>query len=100
MALLPFVFFYFREDLEDLLLSVQIGLETTVAGSKPTELKHSYGNVLSGSQSVSVDLIWITDGKGYRETQRFLKDAYTILPNIYNLQQAKAHLLADLEAVL
>ena len=51
-------------------------------------------------QGVGVDLIWITDGKGYREMQRSLKDAYTILPNIYNLQQAKAHLLADLEAVL
>jgi hypothetical protein len=82
---------------------IRFGIEVnfyTVAGSKPTEIKRSYRNVMEGLQGIGVDLIWITDGKGYREMQRSLKDAYTILPNIYNLRQAKAHLLADLEAVL
>ena len=82
---------------------IRFGVEVnyyTVAGSKPTEIKRSYRNVMEGLQGVGVDLIWITDGKGYREMQRSLKDAYTILPNIYNLRQAKAHLLADLEAAL
>lgn len=87
---------YYREQ-------IRFGVEVnyyTVAGSKPTEIKRSYRNVMEGLQGVGVDLIWITDGKGYREMQRSLKDAYTILPNIYNLRQAKAHLLADLEAAL
>ncbi len=82
---------------------IRFGMEVnfyTVADSKPTEIKRSYRNVMEGLQGVGVDLIWITDGKGYREMQRSLKDACTILPNIYNLRQAKAHLLADLEAVL
>lgn len=72
----------------------------TVAGSKPTEIKRSYAEVLRGLQSIGVDLIWITDGKGYRDMRQSLKDAFVILPNIYNLRQAQAHLLADLEAVL
>ncbi len=72
----------------------------TVAGSKPTEIKRSYAEVLRGLQSIGVDLIWITDGRGYRDMRQSLKDAFTVLPNIYNLRQAQAHLLADLEAVL
>lgn len=72
----------------------------TVAGSKPTEIKRSYAEVLRGLQSIGVDLIWITDGRGYRDMRQSLKDAFAILPNIYNLRQAQAHLLADLEAVL
>ncbi len=82
---------------------IRFGVEVnyyTVAGSKPTEIKRSYGEVLRGLRSVGVDLIWITDGKGYRNMRQSLKDAFTILPNIYNLRQAKAHLLADLEAAL
>lgn len=72
----------------------------TVAGSKPTEIKRSYAEVLRGLQSIGVDLIWITDGRGYRDMRQSLKDAFAILPNIYNLRQAQAHLLSDLEAVL
>jgi hypothetical protein len=82
---------------------IRFGVEVnyyTVADSKPTEIKRSYGEVLRGLRSVGVDLIWITDGKGYRDMRQSLKDAFTILPNIYNLRQAKAHLLADLEAAL
>lgn len=47
---------------------------------------------------MNADLIWITDGKGYRLMNRSLRDAYVILPNIYNYKQALAHLQHDLSA--
>jgi hypothetical protein len=81
---------------------IRFGIEVnfyTVTGSKPTEIKRSYENVLNGLQRIGIDLIWITDGKGYRGMRRSLKDAYTILPNIYNLQQAKMNLLTDLKTI-
>ena len=68
----------------------------TVSGSKPTEIKRSYGDLTRGLNQVGVDLIWITDGKGYRAMNRSLRDAYVIFPNIYNLQQAQRHLQLDL----
>lgn len=80
---------------------IRFGIEAnfyTVSGSKPTEIKRSYGDVLRGLQSVKVDLIWITDGKGYRAMTRSLRDAYVTLPNIYNIKQAQEHLRNDLAA--
>ncbi len=72
----------------------------TVPGSKPTAIKRSYGEVRRGLLSAGVDLLWITDGKGYRRMRRSLRDAYVIFPNIYNLKQAEQHLADDLVAVL
>jgi type II restriction enzyme len=81
--------------------SVRFGIEVnfyTVSGSKPTEIKRSYGEILRGMQSVGIDFVWITDGKGYREMQRSLRDAYVILPNIYNYKLAEEHLVSDIAA--
>ncbi len=72
----------------------------TTSGSKPTEIKRSYGNIREGLSSVGVDLIWITDGNGHKQMQRSLRDAYVILPNIYTLRQAQQFLGEDLIAVL
>lgn len=68
----------------------------TVSGSKPTEIKRSYGDLARSLNQVGMDLIWITDGKGYRAMNRSLRDAYVIFPNIYNLRQAQRHLQPDL----
>jgi len=68
----------------------------TSSGSKPTEIKRSYGEVHRGVLSVGVDLIWITDGKGYLSMQKSLKDAYVIFPNIYNYRQTATNLQVDL----
>lgn len=67
----------------------------TVPGSKPTEIKRSYGNIREGLLNIGTDLIWITDGKGYRKMRRSLGDAFVIFPNIYNLYQAKKFLADD-----
>ncbi len=72
----------------------------TVPGSKPTEIKRSYGDIRQGLLTIGVDLIWITDGKGYRRMKRSLRDAYIILPNIYNFYQTKEYLAADLVTCL
>jgi len=78
---------------------IVVGVEAnfyTSSGSKPTEIKRSYGDVQRGLESVGVELIWITDGKGYRRMERSLKDAFEILPNVYNFRQATDHLEDDL----
>jgi len=69
----------------------------TVQGSKPTEIKRSYGDVTRRLADAGVELIWVTDGKGYRSMNRSLRDAYVILPNIFNLKQVREHLAPDLE---
>lgn len=79
--------------------AIKLGIEVnfyTVPGSKPTEIKRSYGDIRRGLLSSGVDLIWITDGKGYRAMQRSLRDAYIIFPNIYNYKQAEKYLSNDL----
>jgi len=87
----------------DFLITVEggprVGVEAnfyTVSGSKPTEIKRSYGQILPELRRAGVELIWITDGKGYMHMQRSLRDAYLIFPNIYNLRQARQHLADDL----
>jgi hypothetical protein len=72
----------------------------TVSGSKPTEIKRSYGSITSGLNGVGTELLWITDGKGYRAMNRSLRDAFVTLPNIYNLRQAQQHLQDDLLCAL
>lgn len=78
---------------------IELNFYTTI-GSKPTEIKRSYGDVRRGLSSVGVDLIWITDGKGYRRMVRSLRDSYTIVPNIYNIKQLIRHLSDDLVIAL
>ncbi|PKQ37536.1 MAG: hypothetical protein CVT59_06705 [Actinobacteria bacterium HGW-Actinobacteria-1] len=72
----------------------------TSSGSKPSEIKRSYGEVARGLHSVGVDLIWITDGAGYHSMKKSLRDAYVILPNTYNLRQLKHQLELDLSLEL
>jgi hypothetical protein len=68
----------------------------TGPGSKPTEIKRSYGEILRGLKKVGVDLIWVTDGKGYSDMHRSLGDAFEIVPNIFNMRQMVEHLESDL----
>ncbi len=78
---------------------VRFGIEVNfyiVSGSKPAEIKRSYGSIRDGLSEQGVDLIWITDGKGYRQMKRSLHDAYLILPNIYNLYHVNKYLYVDL----
>jgi hypothetical protein len=72
----------------------------TTSGSKPTEIKRSYGNIRQEFENVGVHLIWITDGKGYRSMRRSLRDAFTIHPNTYNLRQFEQDFASDLISVL
>jgi hypothetical protein len=72
----------------------------TVSGSKPTEIKRSYGDVRRRLLENNIELIWITDGRGYKNMQRSLRDAYIILPNIYNLNHARKFLLGDIASSL
>src|SRR5262249_34546294 len=80
----------------------RVGIEVnfyTVTGSKPTEIKRSYGGILRAMEGQDMELVWITDGKGYRSMVRSLRDAVVTFPNIYNLHQLRQHLANDLRAL-
>ena len=82
---------------------VRFGVEVNFyssSGSKPTEIKRSYGNILQELESVGINLVWITDGKGYFRMKKSLGDAFAIVPNIYNYRQAKHSLSSDIIAAI
>lgn len=83
--------------------SVFAGVEVnfyTVSGSKPTEIKRSYGDIMRRLKEQGIDLIWITDGFGYTSMKRSLRDAFVIFPNIYNYKMASESLFGDLKELL
>jgi len=69
-----------------------IGIEVnfyTASGSKPTEIKRSYGHINKELEEVGAALVWITDGIGYKDMKNSLKEARDIHKNTYNLNMMK-----------
>ncbi|MBU3924000.1 MAG: type II restriction endonuclease [Nanoarchaeota archaeon] len=80
-----------------------IGIEVnfyTNTGSKPTEIKRSYGEVNRKLNSNGIELIWLTDGFGYTIMKKSLGDAFEIHPNTYNSRMMEMFLEDDLENFL
>jgi len=78
-----------------------VGVEVnfyTVSGSKPAEVKRSYGQAIEQCQRVNAQLAWITDGVGYEGMRNSLKEAFDIHKNIYNTRMAETELKRDLLA--
>ncbi len=86
-------FAIFDEDI--LKVGIEINFYTNT-GSKPTEIKRSYGEVNRKLSSLGIVLVWITDGFGYTKMQKSLKDAFEIHPNIYNFEILKKYFETDL----
>jgi len=81
----------------------KIGIEVnfyTNTGSKPTEIKRSYGQVNHQLSDKKIELVWITDGFGYTLMKKSIGDAFEIHPNIYNTSMVKKLLEKDIEAFL
>jgi len=79
--------------------NIKVGIEVnfyTASGSKPTEIKRSYGHINSELEKQNIVLVWITDGVGYKDMTRSLKEARDIHPNTYNLNMMKDNLEKDL----
>lgn len=75
-----------------------LGIEVnfyTASGSKPTEIKRSYGLVNSELERVGVALVWITDGAGYFDMKNSLKEARDIHMNTYNFSMMKESFKED-----
>lgn len=68
---------------------LKIGIEVnfyTNTGSKPTEIKRSYGEVNRKLNEKGIELVWITDGFGYTKMNKSLGDAFEIHKNTYNTE--------------
>ncbi len=76
-----------------------VGIEVnfyTASGSKPTEIKRSYGHVNKELEKVNASLVWITDGIGYMQMKKSLKEAIDIHKNTYNFNMMKQSLEEDI----
>jgi type II restriction enzyme len=76
-----------------------IGIEVnfyTASGSKPTEIKRSYGHVNKELEKNGTTLVWITDGAGYYSMRKSLKEARDIHANTYNLKMMKRYFEEDI----
>jgi type II restriction enzyme len=55
-------------------------------GSKLNEVARSYSDIAPKVNSVEgFEFVWITDGVGWKSAKNKLQEAYSIIPNIYNL---------------
>jgi type II restriction enzyme len=81
---------------------LKIGIEVnfyTASGSKPTEIKRSYGQVNRDLEGVNAALIWVTDGAGYIDMKKSLMEAKEAHPNIYNFHMFKEHFVDDIKTL-
>ena len=59
-------------------------------GSKLNEVARSYSDIAPKINSVlGFEFVWITDGVGWKSAKSKLKEAYSIIPSIYNLTDIK-----------
>lgn len=76
------------------------GVETnfyTDGGSKLNETARSYKMIAEESQNIEgFKFVWITDGKGWKNAKRNLKEAFLVLPNLYNIQDLKNGVFLEL----
>ena len=62
-------------------------------GSKLNEVARSYSDIAPKINSVpGFEFVWITDGIGWKSAKNKLQEAYSIIPNIYNLTSIKEFL--------
>jgi len=82
---------------------IKVGIEVnfyTNTGSKPTEIKRSYGEVNRKLKEIGIELVWITDGFGYTIMKKSLGDAFEIHKNTYNTEMIKQKFKEDLKSIL
>ncbi len=78
----------------DMTLGIEINFYTA-SGSKPTEIKRSYGHINKELEEVGATLVWITDGVGYKDMKNSLKEARDIHKNTYNFNMMKESFQGD-----
>ncbi len=76
------------------------GIETnfyTSGGSKLNETARSYKMLAEESKNVDgFVFVWITDGKGWKSTQKNLKETFLILPTLYNIRDLEGGIFSEL----
>lgn len=59
-------------------------------GSKLNEVARAYSELSPKINAVSgFEFVWITDGIGWKSARNKLQEAYSIIPNVYNLTDIK-----------
>jgi len=66
-------------------------------GSKLNEIARSYTDLaIKINQYTNYEFVWITDGPGWFSAKNKLEEAFSIIPNLYNLQNVK-HFIAKIK---
>ena len=69
----------------------------TAGGSKLNETARSYKMIAEESKNISnFEFVWITDGKGWKNSKRNLKETFLILPTLYNINDLENGILNEL----
>jgi len=76
--------------------------ETNYYGSNGSKLKSVAGEFQDLNQRISsvnnpdITFIWVTDGQGWKGTEKALNEAFEVIPNIFNLKMISDGFLRDL----
>lgn len=66
---------------------IEVNFYNSGGGSKLNEVARSYSDIAPKVNSVEgLEFVWITDGIGWRSAKNKLKEAYSVIPSIYNLK--------------
>ena len=61
------------------------------------ETARSYKMIAEESKNISnFEFVWITDGKGWKNSKRNLKETFLILPTLYNINDLENGILNEL----
>lgn len=66
---------------------IEVNFYNSGGGSKLNEVARSYSDIAPKVNSVEgLEFVWITDGIGWMSAKNKLKEAYSVIPSIYNLK--------------
>ena len=76
------------------------GIETNFyasGGSKLNETARSYKMIAEESKNIrGFELVWITDGNGWKSARRNLKETFLVLPTLYNIRDLEDRIFLEL----
>ena len=63
-------------------------------GSKLNETARSYKNIAIESREIEgVTFVWFTDGIGWLKARNNLKEAFDVMPDIYNINELENNIM-------
>lgn len=76
---------------------IEVNFYNGGGGSKLNEVARSYSDLSPKINAVQgFEFVWITDGIGWKSARNKLQEAYSIIPNIYNLKNIDEFIILEI----